>query len=253
MSWFDSHCHLDLDAFEADRTQVLARARAAGVAGQLIPAVERQRWAALARLAESEPDLHPAYGLHPLFLGPHSEADLDALSGFLDQHRAVAIGECGLDFFVEGLDREQQMRVFDGHLRIAAERDLPLVIHARRAVDAVLAALRRIGRLRGVIHSFSGSPEQANQLFKLGFLIGLGGPATHERAQRLRRLVAAMPIDHLLLETDAPDQPPAWRRGQRNEPGELPRIGATIAALRGISPDQLAEATTANARRLFAL
>lgn len=252
MSWFDSHCHLDLEGFEEDRAAVLTRARTAGVIGQLVPAVDRPHWDGLARLAAGEPDLYPAFGLHPMFLGPTSENDLSALPAFLDRHPAAAIGECGLDYFVDGLDAELQQRVFEGQLLIAAERDLPLVIHARRAVDAVIAALRRVGGLRGVIHSFSGSPEQAHQLFKLGFLIGLGGPVTYERAQRLRRLVATMPIEHLLLETDAPDQPPAWRRGQRNEPGELPRIGATIAALRGISPAELAEATTANAKRLFA-
>lgn len=253
MNWFDSHCHLDLEAFAADRGQVLARARQAGVAGQLVPAIDRQHWAGLARLADAEPDLHPAYGLHPMFLGPHSEADLAALPAFLDEHRAAAIGECGLDFTTGLPDHALQRRVFDGQLHLAAERGLPLVIHARRAVDQVIAGLRQIGGLRGVIHSFSGSPQQADQLFKLGFFIGLGGPVTHERAQRLRRLVRDMPIEYLLLETDAPDQPPAWRRGQRNEPGELVRIGALIAALREIEPALLAATTTANARRLFAL
>ena len=253
MSWFDSHCHLDVVEFDADRNAVLRRARRAGVVGQLVPAIDRAHWQALADLAAAETDLHPAYGLHPMFLGPDSEADLAALPDFLDRHPAAAIGECGLDHFVEGLDHELQLRVFRGHLRVAKERDLPLVIHARRAVDTVISELRRIGGPRGVVHSFSGSPEQAAQLYRLGFCLGLGGPVTHERAQRLRRLVSEMPIEHLLLETDAPDQPPSWRLGQRNEPGELPRIGACIAALRGMAPADLAEATTNNARRLFAL
>ena len=253
MSWFDSHCHLDVAEFDADRDAVLARARRAGVVGQLVPAIDRAHWQALADLAAAETDLHSAYGLHPMFLGADSEADLAALPDFLDRHPAAAIGECGLDHFVEGLDHELQLRVFRGHLRIARERDLPLVIHARRAVDTVIAELRRIGGLRGVVHSFSGSPEQAAQLYRLDFCLGLGGPVTYERAQRLRRLVSDMPIERLLLETDAPDQPPSWRRGQRNEPGELPRIGACIAALRGIAPEALAETTTDNARRLFGL
>ena len=251
MTWFDSHCHLDVAEFDADRATVLRRARQAGVSGQLVPAIDRAHWPGLARLVASEGDLYPAYGLHPMFLGADSETDLAALPDFLDRHPAAAIGECGLDHFVEGLDHELQLRVFRGQLRIARERDLPLVIHARRAVDAVIAELRRIGGLRGVIHSFSGSPEQAAQLYRLGFCLGLGGPVTYERAQRLRRLVSEMPIEHLLLETDAPDQPPSWRRGQRNEPGELPRIGACIAALRDMAPSALGEATAANARRLF--
>lgn len=253
MSWFDSHCHLDVGEFEADRERVLQRARKAGVLGQLVPAIDRSHWAGLAELVAGKCDLHPAYGLHPMFLNATSEADLAALPAFLDRHPAVAIGECGLDHHVEGLDRALQLQVFRGQLRIARERDLPLVIHARRAVDTVIAELRRVGGLRGVVHSFSGSPEQAAQLYRLGFCLGLGGPVTYERAQRLRRLLAEMPIEHLLLETDAPDQPPSWRRGQRNEPGELPRIGACIAALRGMSPEGLASKTTANASRLFGL
>jgi TatD DNase family protein len=251
MPWFDSHCHLDVIEFDADRERVLRRAREAGLVGQLLPAIDRAHWQGLAGLAENHGDLHPAYGLHPMFLGADSEADLRALPGFLDRHPAVAIGECGLDHYVEGLDRDLQLRVFRVQLRIARERGLPVVIHARRALDSVIAELRRIGGLRGVVHSFSGSREQAMQLYRLGFCLGLGGPATYERAQRLRRLAAEIPIEHLLLETDAPDQPPSWRRGQRNEPGELPRIGTTIAALRGMSPDALALATTDNAQRLF--
>jgi TatD DNase family protein len=251
MAWFDSHCHLDVADFDADRASVLSRARRAGVTEQLLPAIDRAHWAGLAQLAAGQSGLHPAYGLHPMFVGAHSDADLAALPDFLDRHPAAAIGECGLDGYVQGLDHELQLRVFRGQLRVARERNLPLVIHARRAVDAVIAELRQIGGLSGVVHSFSGSPEQATQLYRLGFCLGLGGPVTYERAQRLRRLVAGMPIEHLLLETDAPDQPPSWRRGQRNEPGELPRIGACIAALRGIAPDALAAATTATARRLF--
>nr|WP_282452945.1 TatD family hydrolase [Lysobacter sp. CAU 1642] len=242
---------MDVDEFAEDRPAVLDRARRAGVEEQLVPAIDRAHWPALAALVEAEPGLYPAYGLHPMFLDEGSDDDLAALPGFLDRHPAAAIGECGLDHYVEGLDRERQLRVFRGQLRLARERDLPLVVHARRAVDLVIAEIRNVGGLRGVVHSFSGSAEQAAQLYRLGFSLGLGGPVTYERARRLRALVAEMPIDHLLLETDAPDQPPSWRRGQRNEPGELPRIGATIAALRGIAPQDLAVATRDNARRLF--
>ena len=126
-------------------------------------------------------------------------------------------------------------------------------MHARRAVDAVIAAVKRVGRLRGVVHSFSGSPEQARQLWQLGFLIGLGGPVTYERANRLRTLARTMPLDHLLLETDAPDQPDAGIRGQRNEPARLPVVRDVIADLRGITADEVSQATTRNAERLFNL
>jgi TatD DNase family protein len=250
---FDSHCHLDVAEFAADRDAVLARARAAGVRDQLVPAVDRAHWPALHALCEQEPGLHPAYGVHPMFLDTQSAADVERLPAWIADHRCVAIGECGLDYFVEGFDRELQHRVFRRQLEIAREAGLPVIVHARRAVDAVIAEVRRVGGLRGVIHSYPGSAEQARQLHDLGFLLGIGGPVTYERAQRLRRLVASMPLEQLLLETDAPDQPDCQHRGQRNEPARLTLVRDTVAALRGESADTIAAATTANARRLFGL
>ena len=197
--------------------------------------------------------LFPAYGLHPMYLPDHRQQHLDDLREWIERERPVAIGECGLDFYVEGLDADAQHRYFDGQLALAREFELPVIVHARRAVEAVIVAIKRIGQLRGVIHSFPGSQEQAQQLWKLGFMIGLGGPVTYARANRLRKLVATMPIEHLLLETDAPDQPDAAHRGQRNEPARLPIVLQTIAGLRGESEADVAAATTANAERLFGL
>jgi TatD DNase family protein len=253
MRLFDSHCHLDVGEFDADRDAVLARARAAGVDEQLLPAVDRAHWPALDALCAREPGLHPAYGVHPMFLDAHSAADVERLPAWIAAHRCVAIGECGLDYFVEGLDRDLQHRVFRRQLEIARDAGLPVVVHARRAVDAVIAEVRRVGGLRGVIHSYPGSAEQARQLHDLGFLLGIGGPVTYERAQRLRRLVASAPLEQLLLETDAPDQPDCGHRGQRNEPARLPIVLHAVAALRGEAPERIAAATTANARRLFGL
>ena len=156
-------------------------------------------------------------------------------------------------FFVEGLDASAQQHYFDGQLALAHEFDLPVIVHARRAVDTVIASFKRIGKLRGVVHSFSGSAEQARQLRELGFLIGVGGPVTWPRARRLRRLVAEMPLEFLLLETDAPDQPLEGRRGERNEPARVADVCATIAGLREASIAEIASATSENARRLFRL
>ncbi|MCW0417216.1 putative metal-dependent hydrolase YjjV [Xanthomonas sacchari] len=175
------------------------------------------------------------------------------LGEWIERERPCAIGECGLDFFVEGLDEAEQQRYFAGQLQLAREFDLPVIVHARRAVDAVILAIRKVGRLRGVVHSFAGSAEQAAQLQSLDFLIGLGGPVTYARAQRLRRLAATVPLQQLLLETDAPDQPDAAIRGQRNEPARLRTVLDTIAALRDAPADSIAAQTTANARRLFGL
>lgn len=248
---YDSHCHLDASEFDPDRDAVLARARSAGVTRQLVPAVDRASWPAIRALCAADPGLRPAYGLHPMFLDRHQPEDLDALAEWLARERPAAVGECGLDFFVEGLDPEAQRRYFRRQLELAREFDLPVVLHARRAVDEVIASLRRIGGLRGVVHSWSGSEEQARQLFGLGFHLGIGGPVTFERARRLRRTVATMPIEWLLLETDAPDQPDAAHRGERNEPARLPNVLAVVAELRGETPETVAAATAANAQRLF--
>lgn len=248
---YDSHCHLDAPEFDADRDAVLSRARESGVARQLVPAVDRASWDRIRALCAAEPGLRPAYGLHPMFLDQHAPAHLDELAGWLERERPAAVGECGLDFYVEGLDPDAQRRYFNGQLELARDFDLPLVLHARRAVEEVTSSLRRVGGLRGVVHSWSGSEEQARQLFELGFCLGIGGPVTYERARRLRRTVATMPIDFLLLETDAPDQPDAGQRGQRNEPARLGRVLEVVAELRGQPSAEIAEATTANALRLF--
>jgi TatD DNase family protein len=248
---YDSHCHLDAPEFDADRDAVLSRARESGVARQLVPAVDRASWDRIRALCAAEPGLRPAYGLHPMFLEQHAPAHLDELAGWLERERPAAVGECGLDFYVEGFDPDAQRRYFNGQLELARDFDLPLVLHARRAVEEVTSSLRRVGGLRGVVHSWSGSEEQARQLFELGFCLGIGGPVTYERARRLRRTVATMPIDFLLLETDAPDQPDAGQRGQRNEPARLGRVLEVVAELRGQPSAEIAEATTANALRLF--
>jgi TatD DNase family protein len=249
----DTHCHLDDGEFDDDRAAVVARAVAAGVARQVVPAVDAAGWPKLREVCAGMPGLFPAYGLHPMLVERHRPSHLDALRTWLERERPHAIGECGLDYYVEGLDREAQSGFFEGQLQLAREFDLPVIVHARHAVDAVIAALRKVGGLRGVVHSFSGSEEQARQLWKLGFLLGLGGPVTYERARRLRRLAATMPIEHLLLETDAPDQPDAAIRGQRNEPARIVTVLECIATLRDESPDAIAAATTANALRLFHL
>lgn len=253
MRLIDSHSHFDVEAFDADRAEAHARALAAGVDTQIVPAVDAASWPKLKQVCTQFPGLHPAYGLHPMYLASHRPEHLRELRDWIDRERPVAIGECGLDYFVEGLDAEAQQVYFDGQLRLAREFDLPVIVHARRAVDAVIAAIRRIGGLRGVVHSFPGSAEQAAQLHKLDFLLGIGGPVTYERANRLRGIVASMPLEQLLLETDSPDQPGAAHRGERNEPAHLAGILDVVAGLRSTSRDRLAAANTANAQRLFSL
>lgn len=254
MQLFDSHSHIDVDAFDVDRDTLMARARAAGVVGQLVPAIAASGWPHLRDVCATWPDtLHPAYGMHPMYLDEHRPEHLEQLRDWLQGSHCVAVGEIGLDYFVETLDRQRQQFFFDAQLRLAREYDLPVIVHARRAVDAVIASLKNIGGLRGIVHSFGGSTEQAEQLWKMGFLLGIGGPVTYERAQRLRGLVATMPLEYLVLETDSPDQPDAGWRGQRNDPSRLTAILATVAELRDESAEVIAAATTANAMRLLGL
>ncbi|MDE1961186.1 MAG: TatD family hydrolase [Xanthomonadaceae bacterium] len=249
----DSHSHLDAVEFDADRNAVLRRARAAGVGGQIVPAVAFATFAVLRDLCAAETALYPAYGLHPMYLAAHKPEHLNELTRWVAHEKPVAIGECGLDFFVPDLDAEVQRFFFRRQLDMARDFNLPLILHARRALDEVIATIRHVGNLRGVVHSFSGSPEQAQQLWKCGFLIGLGGPLTYPRARRLREIAATMPLEFLLLETDSPDQPLHGHRGTRNEPALLAQVCACVAELRHTDPAEIAKATTANAKRLFAL
>lgn len=253
MRLIDSHSHFDAAEFDADRDAAFARAVEAGVAMQVVPAVDAASWPKLKQVCASHPGLFPAYGLHPMFFAAHRPEHLIALRTWIERERPLALGECGLDYFVAGLDPDLQQTYFEAQLKLAREFDLPVIVHARRAVDAVIAAIRKIGGLRGVVHSFPGSAEQAAQLHRLGFLLGIGGPVTYDRAKRLRSVVARVPLEQLLLETDSPDQPDATRRGQRNEPAYLVNVLNVLAMLRGIPQVELAATTTANARRLFRL
>lgn len=249
----DTHCHLDAPEFEHDREDVIERARAAGVTRQVVPATIATGWPGLRDVCASGDGLHPAYGLHPMFLDAHRREHIAELKQWIERENPVAVGECGLDFFIPDPDREEQAWYFDAQLKLARDFDLPVIIHARRSVDQVIAAIRRIGDLRGVVHSFPGSQQQAEILWEHGFMLGIGGPVTYERAKRLRKIVATMPLEWLLLETDAPDQPDAAHRGKRNEPARITQVLETIAQLRGIAPADLASATSSNAERLFGL
>ena len=249
----DSHVHLDDDAFAGDRDAVLERARRAGVGTMVVPAVDADSWPRIRNLCAHHAGLHPAYGLHPMFLSHHAPEHVDALSSWLNVNPPAAVGEIGLDFHVDGLDRELQRHYFLRQLQLARERDLPVIVHARGALEEVTLTLRRSGGLRGVVHSFSGSEQQARQLWDLGFHLGIGGPVTYERAHRLRRIVAGMPLEFLLLESDAPDQPDAFHRGERNEPARVVEVLRCVAGLRGESEQHVADLTRANTRRLFGI
>src|SRR5574337_252883 len=263
-AWIDTHCHLDefvvhggADYADAER----ARAARAGVVHCVLPAVELANLQAVRAMAHRHGDSY-ALGIHPLYTAQAGDDDVQALAPVLEQclhdPRLVAIGEIGLDFFVPGLDAMRQDCFYRAQLQLARRFDLPVILHVRRSADRLLKALRELPVRGGIAHAFNGSLQQARAFIAMGFKLGFGGAVTYERALQLRRLAAELPLDALVLETDAPDIPPHWlyvtaaerAAGQpqaRNSPAELPRIAAVVAGLRGISCAELARATRANA------
>lgn len=249
----DTHSHLDAAEFAADRDAVWQRARAAGVVWQVIPAVTVDNFAAVAATCARYPGCLPAWGLHPIYR--HLAEDLVRLAVQIEAQRPVAIGEIGLDFFIDGFDAEAQTAIFVEQLQLARRFDLPVLLHTRRAVDATLALLRRYKVKGGIAHAFSGSAQQAETFIRLGFKLGFGGAFTYARANRLRALARELPLESIVLETDSPDIPPAWLpSGQRrNEPAELARIAAELAMLRGLPVAGLIQQTTLNAEAVLAV
>ena len=252
----DTHCHLDAAEFAADRDAVVARAISCGVAAIVVPAVEPKNFAAVRDCCTRYSGCVPAYGIHPLYLDRVDETALIMLREWLVQesagaHPAVALGEIGLDFFVPGFDAARQEHFFVEQLKIARDLGLPVLLHVRRAVDQVLKCLRRVGVKGGIAHAFNGSRQQADEFIKLGFKLGFGGALTFSGSTRIRQLAANLPLDAIVLETDAPDMAPEFIGRERNSPEYLPQIAAQFAGLRGISPDEVAFATSANALALL--
>ncbi len=253
MELFDTHCHLDAAEFEADRDEVLRAARAAGVVDLLLPGVQRRSWPALLRLCAQDAHLHAALGLHPVYLEQHRPGDLQALADAVATTRPIAIGEIGLDWQIQALDRTRQQRLLEDQLAIAEACALPVVLHVRKAHDAMLNTLKRYRLRGGLCHAFNGSLDQAERYLALGFRLGFGGMLTFERSRHLRRLAVELPLDAIVLETDAPDMTVAAHRHQRNSPAYLPDVLTTLAGLRGDAPRHIAAQTSRTARALLGL
>jgi len=254
MELVDSHCHLDFPIFDPDRETILARCREIGLKSIIIPGVARNGWKKLLSLCSRHHNmLYPALGLHPLFLARHRKTDLSELAKQICHNRPVAIGEIGLDYYTPHQDRVLQQDYFEAQLDIAEDTGLPVILHVRKAHDTALGCLRRRHLKGGVAHAFNGSLQQAEQYLELGFKLGFGGAITYSRASRLRRLARQLPLDALVLETDAPDMAPANHHGERNQPDFLPETVKILAGLRDENPSAIAAQTTANARQLFAI
>ncbi|ARB27325.1 TatD family hydrolase [Pseudomonas tolaasii] len=256
MELIDTHTHLDFPDFDDDRREVLARSRQLGVSRMVVLGVYQQNWQRVWDLVQQDEGLFAAFGLHPVYLEEHQPADLTELGDWLARlrgHRQLcAVGEIGLDYFLEQLDRERQQALFEAQLKLAVDFQLPALVHVRRSHAAVIATLKRIRLPRGgIIHAFAGSLEEAREYIKLGFKLGLGGAPTWPQALRMHKVLAQLPLEAVVLETDSPDMAPAMYPGQRNSPQHLPDICTALAGRMGISPSLLAEASTRNACEVF--
>ena len=249
----DSHCHIDFEAFDADRQQVIERAQQAGVEHIIVPGVSADSWPRIKTVCQQHDKLHACYGLHPYYIHQHSHEDLALLEQWVIKEKPIAIGECGLDFFLKELDKKKQMEFFQAQLDMAVENNLPVVIHSRKATEHVIQEIKRRPGIRGMIHSYSGSYEQAMQLIEMGIYLSFGGAVTYDRATRLRDMVAKIPLDYLLIETDAPDQADLKHYKQRNEPAYIETVINVLSDLRNESIETICTRTSRNCKQLFSI
>lgn len=254
MKLIDTHCHIDLEAFATDRQQVIDRAFKAGVQDLVVPGVTAKRWKVLTGLAEQNPHLHFALGLHPYFIDQHSEPDLKELERLLEQEHVVAVGEIGLDYYDGSLDRDRQLFFFEEQVELASRFELPIIVHARKSHDDIIQVLKKnMFTQGGIMHAFNGSLQQAHVFIDMGFKLGFGGMLTYQHSSKLRKLARDLPATGIVLETDAPDMTVASHRGERNSPEYLPEILASLAEVRQQNSDELAEQTTNNANEVLRL
>lgn len=252
----DTHCHLDFERFDADRTAVVQRALAAGVARIIVPALDMANCPSVLALAEEFTAVYAAIGIHPNSAADWDDAWLPQLRQWAQHPKVVAIGEIGLDYYWDKVPQAQQQQALRQQLALAAALDLPVIIHNRESSGDVLRLLAEsplAGRENpGVLHSFSADWEVAQQALALGYYLGFTGPLTFKKADELRDVASRVPLERLLVETDAPFLAPQPHRGQRNEPGYVAHVVQKLAAVRGLETAVMADITTQNALRLFA-
>ncbi len=247
----DTHCHLDLPVFDTERQEILNRCAQLGIAKIIVPSIDAKGWERVLTLCNAKTSLFPALGLHPAFMHQHRPSDIQKLKQLIDQARPIAIGEIGLDFYLKNLDPEQQQTLFEAQLDIARHAALPVLLHVRKAHDAVLKILRRIRVIGGIVHAFNGSLQQARQYMDLGFKFGFGGALTYEHALRLRSLAKNLPLDTIVLETDAPDMVTSQHRGERNSPEYLIECFDALAGIRQEKREEIEAQITKNCHVVF--
>jgi len=253
----DTHCHLDFQDFDHDREAIIKRCITNGVKQIVVPAVSAATFARTINVCADYSSLELALGLHPIFIEAHQPQDLLELDTLVAQHAPIAIGEIGLDFFdkrlIKDALKEKQMAFFTKQLIIAKQHDLPVIIHNRKAHDECLSRLQDIPCKGGIIHAFNGSIQQAEKYIELGFVLGFGGMLTFERSSKLRNLAKQLPLNSIVLETDAPDMTVCQHKGERNSPEYLPYVRQALATIKQCSLESISEATSLNAKRVLGI
>ena len=247
MDLVDTHCHLDVTDFDVDRSDVLKRCHHGGINKIIVPAIQSKSWSNLLELCDLEEGLYPAFGLHPVFLKQHQPEDINKLEYLLEKIRPIAVGEIGLDFYVRELDQKQQIDLFEAQLFIAKKCELPVILHVRKAHDQVLQLLKKIKVKGGFCHAFNGSMQQAEKYIELGFKLGFGGTLTYENSTKIHQLAKSLPLESIVLETDAPDMVVESHRGERNSPEYIVDALFALATIKNKSVEFVAKQTTQNA------
>ena len=249
----DSHCHLDFDAFDKDRTQVISRAKNNNVSKIIVPATQKRNWHTIQNICSDDEGLYACYGLHPYWTSSHTAEDIDDLSRWATQPDCYGIGECGLDYREGQADKQLQLNLFEAQLRIATENNLPVIIHSINATEDIINLIKKYPECKGKMHSYSGSYQQAQQLIDLDFYISFGGTITYKNASKHRATASKVPLDSLMIESNSPDQPDATHKDERNEPAYLINILECLAELRDEGIEKIAEQTTMNTQHLFGI
>ena len=249
----DSHCHLDFEVFDNERSAMIQKLTEVGINHLIIPAVNASGWQNLIQLCQSHPNLHYALGLHPMFLAEHHPDQLAILKQHIKHNRPLAIGEIGLDFYNKETNKKLQAQFFQAQLMIAKEAQLPVLMHIRKTHDLVINVLKKIPQTGGICHAFNGTIRQAHSYIEMGFLLGFGGTLTYPNAPKIKHLAQTIPLESIVLETDSPDMPTASNKGGINSPFYLAEICQALAEIKGVNIERVAQQTSANVKKLFNL
>ncbi|MFK5913655.1 MAG: TatD family hydrolase [Woeseiaceae bacterium] len=251
MDIIDTHCHLDVKEFDSDRDLVLSRCQKKGITKIVVPAIKSKTWSNVLDLCHSNQGLYPSLGLHPVFIEQHHVDDIEKLDQLVEQTSLVAIGEIGLDFYIKELSQQQQMKFFEAQLLIAKKYELPVILHVRKAHDQVLQLLKEIKVKGGFCHAFNGALQHADKYIELGFKLGFGGTLTYKNSSKIHKLAKALPLESIVLETDAPDMVIESHRGERNSPEYITESLAVLAKIRNEDINFIAQQTTQNANEVI--